>query len=84
MIRMLYFAQVRERLGRGEEHVEPPPGVATLGALLDWLADTGEDHRAALEDRAGLRFAVNQDHAGEDMPVAEGDEVAIFPPVTGG
>lgn len=84
MIRLLYFAQLRERLGRGEEHVELPQDIATLGDLLDRLAATGEDYRDALADRAALRFAVNQDHADEDTAVAEGDEVAIFPPVTGG
>lgn len=84
MIRILYFAQVREQLGRGEEHVELPEGVKTLGGLLDHLACLGEAYRDALAERAALRFAVNQDHADESAMVAEGDEVAIFPPVTGG
>ena len=84
MIDILYFAWVRERIGLAEERVAPPADVATAGALLDWLEGRGDGYRAALGDRARLRIAVNQAFAGADAPVRAGDEVAIFPPVTGG
>ncbi len=84
MIDILYFAWVRERIGLAEERVELPAGVATAGALLDWLERRGDGYRAALAERARLRIAVNQAFADADAPIAAGDEVAIFPPVTGG
>ena len=80
---MLYFAWVRERVGMGQETValdEP----TTVGALVDWLAARSEGHATGLGDRARLRAAVNQDFVGWDATVNPGDEVAIFPPVTGG
>jgi len=84
VIDVLYFAWVRERIGLGEERVELPADVATVGALLDWLERRGDGYRAALAERARLRIAVNQAFAAPDAPVRPGDEVAIFPPVTGG
>lgn len=83
-MKVLYFAWLRERIGRGEEEVSPPPGIATVGALLRWLAERSEGHAAAFADPAVVRAAVNQEHATPDTPVREGDEVAFFPPVTGG
>ncbi|MGF1606079.1 MAG: molybdopterin converting factor subunit 1 [Rhodothalassiaceae bacterium] len=83
-MRILYFAWVAERIGRAEESAVPPAQIATVGALVDWLAGLSEAHAAALSDRTRLRCAVNQDFAGFDAPVAAGDEVAFFPPVTGG
>jgi len=80
-IKVLYFAGLREALGRSGEDVEPPPGVATVGQLRDWLVSQGRDKLASAKN---LRCAVNQDMAAADAPVAAGDEVAFFPPVTGG
>ncbi len=84
MIRLLYFAWVRERIGCAEEEIEMPPAVRTLADLCNWLAARSEGHAAALADRDRLRLAVNQDHADWSATVTDGDEVAIFPPVTGG
>ncbi len=83
-MKVLYFAWVRNETGIGEEDVAPPAEVATVGALLDWLAERSHGHGAALADRARIRVAVNQEFAAPDDPVTAGDEVAIFPPVTGG
>ena len=82
-VKILYFASLRETLGCAQESVELPPGVATVGALRSHLAARGEAW-AALDTHRNLRFAVNQRVAGPDAAVAEGDEVAFFPPVTGG
>lgn len=83
-MKLVYFAWVRERLGHAEEDVSPPPEITTVGALLDWLRARDAAHADALADATRLRFAVNQVHAGLDAPLSAQDEVAIFPPVTGG
>jgi molybdopterin synthase sulfur carrier subunit len=80
-VRILYFASLREALGVPGETVDLPPGVVTVGGLRDWLAGQG---RARLASARNLRCAVNQDMAGSDTAVRDGDEVAFFPPVTGG
>ena len=81
---MLYFAWVREQIGRGSETVEPPPEAATVGALIDWLATLSDGHAAAFADRGRLRAAVDQAFVAFDAPLGHPREVAIFPPVTGG
>jgi molybdopterin synthase sulfur carrier subunit len=84
VVKILYFAWLREKAGVGEADVSPPPEVATVGDLMDWLRGVGEGHRAALADAAIVRVAVNQEYVKLDHPVKAGDEVAFFPPVTGG
>ena len=82
-VTVLYFAWVRERVGSARETVALD-GPTTVAALVERLAGLSDGHRAALGDRARLRAAVNQDFTGWDAAVAPGDELAIFPPVTGG
>lgn len=83
-IRLLWFAWLRERLGTGEEELALPAGVATVGALVAHLKARGPAYAAALDERTQVRCAVNQDFATAETPVRPGDEVAFFPPVTGG
>lgn len=83
-MRILYFASFRARIGTGEEERTPPDSVTNVAELLDWLGDQSPAHGAALANRDLVRVAVNQDYARLDDPVSQGDEVAIFPPVTGG
>jgi molybdopterin synthase sulfur carrier subunit len=83
-IQMLYFAWVRERMGRAEEVIDPPASVATVGALVDWLAARHPDDAAALTDRGRLRAAVDQQFVGLEASIAGAREIALFPPVTGG
>ena len=83
-IRILYFAGLRDRLGRAEEHVSPPAEVATVRALLAWLRERDPAFSALSGEGRPVRVAVNQAFAAADDPVAPGDEVALFPPVTGG
>lgn len=83
-MRILYFATLRERVGLAEETVSPPAEVTTVGALIAWLRGRGATYEAALGNAAMVRVAVNQDYARPDDPVRAGDEVALFPPVTGG
>lgn len=80
-ITVLYFASLKEALALSSETLALPVGVETVGALRDWLANNG---RPALATAKNLRCAVNQDMAGLDARIFEGDEVAFFPPVTGG
>lgn len=83
-MRVLYFAWVREAVGLDEEVVAPPPEVATVAALIDWLAGRSEGHARAFADRSRLRAAVDQAFVPLEARVAGAEEVAIFPPVTGG
>ncbi|HET6182894.1 MAG TPA: molybdopterin converting factor subunit 1 [Acetobacteraceae bacterium] len=83
-VTILYFAWLRERVGRAEEKLALPPGVSTVGGLIEHLVGLGDGRPAAFASRNVVRCAVNQDFAGLDSKVAPGDEVAFFPPVTGG
>ena len=80
-VKILYFASLKEALGMSSEAVDLPAGVATVGALRDWLVAQGREKLATAKN---LRCAVNQNMAGLDAAVKEGDEIAFFPPVTGG
>ena len=82
-VKILFFAGLREALGVGSESIELPGGIATVGALRDCLAARGEPW-SALATAKNLRAAVNQQMVGPDAPLKGGDEVAFFPPVTGG
>ena len=83
-MKLLYFAWLRAKIGIAEEIVEPPPGIATVGALLEWLRRRGPGFADALRDLSIVRVAVNQDYVPASHPLKPGDEVALFPPVTGG
>ena len=83
-VRIRYFAWLRERMGRGEENLSLPPDVATVGDLAGWLRQRDHAGSAAFTDLATVRAAVNQTFAPPATPVQDGDEVAFFPPVTGG
>ena len=82
-ITLLYFASLRESLGQRSEHIELPADVSTVGALRAHLAARGETW-ARLAPGHNVRAAVNQAMAADDAAIAAGDEVAFFPPVTGG
>lgn len=83
-MKLLYFAWLRTRIGRGEEEVSPPAEVATVADLLVWLEGRGGGYAEALARADHVRVAVNQEFASRETPVGPDDEVALFPPVTGG
>ena len=83
-LHMVYFAWVRERIGRAEEELNPPSSVKTIRDLLNWAAQLSTGHALAFSDTRAIRIAINQDHAGLDDPIQPGDEIALFPPVSGG
>ena len=82
-VKILFFAGLREALGLGSESLALPAGIATVGGLRDLIAARGEPW-SALATTKNLRVAVNQQMVGLETPVKDGDEVAFFPPVTGG
>lgn len=81
---VLYFAWLRTKIGTGEEHLSPPAEIATTGQLVDWLKTRSAAHAEALADLKVVRVAVNQDYVGWDHRLGPDDEIAFFPPVTGG
>lgn len=83
-VRLLYFARLREVFAIGAETPDLPASAATLADLLDWLRARGGVWAEELAPGRAFRVAVNQDLAGPETPLAENDEVAVFPPVTGG
>lgn len=84
MIRVLYFAVLRDAIGHAEDQVKCPEGDTTLGAVREALVARGEPWASAFANLKRIRGAVNQEMADDDEPVKDGDEVAFFPPVTGG
>jgi molybdopterin synthase sulfur carrier subunit len=83
-MKLLYFAWVRQKVGVGEETLAAPAGVATVAALAEHLRARGGGYAEAFADAKRLRAAVNQEHVKFDAAVGPDDEVAFFPPVTGG
>lgn len=83
-MKIRWFAWLRTRVGSAEESLTPPPDVRDVRGLLAWLKTRSPGHAEALKNLDVVRVAVNQTYVQADHPVAAGDEVAIFPPVTGG
>jgi molybdopterin synthase sulfur carrier subunit len=84
MITVLYFARLREALGTGSEQLALPPEVRDVAGLRMLLAARGGAWRQEFAANGAVRAAVNQSMADGETRVADGDEVAFFPPVTGG
>lgn len=83
-MKIVYFAWLRERVGLGEEEIDLPAGIDSVGRLMAWLRTRTPGHEAAFATGRVVRCAVNQNFATPDMAISDGDEVAFFPPVTGG
>ena len=83
-MQVLYFGWVRSRVGVGQEEIPLPEGVSTVGELIEWLKGRGDGYAMAFADAAGIRAAVNHEIAPHDAAISAGDEVALFPPMTGG
>ena len=83
-MKLRYFAWVRERIGKMEEDVDPPGGIATVGDLIAWLAQRGDGYAYAFENPQTIRAAIDKRHVRADAPIAAAREIAFFPPMTGG
>jgi len=83
-MKLLYFAWLREKTGVAKEDIAAPDGVDTVAGLVQWLAQRGGGYEKAFSDLSVVRAAVNQEYVSLDHAVSADDEVAFFPPVTGG
>lgn len=83
-MRLLYFAWVRERIGKSEESLEPPASAVTVGDLIAWLASRGEEYAHAFEKPRVIRTAIDKVHVGPETAIRGAKEIAFFPPMTGG
>jgi molybdopterin synthase sulfur carrier subunit len=83
-LRILYFAWVRERIGKAEESLEPPTSAATVADLIAWLASRGEEYAYAFDKPGVIRTAIDKVHVKPDAAIRGAKEIAFFPPMTGG
>jgi sulfur-carrier protein len=83
-VKLVYFAWVRERVGRPDETVALPEGVATVADVIAWLKTRGEEYAHAFENSPLIRTAIDRTHVKHDAAVGEAREIAFFPPMTGG
>ncbi|MBL0371258.1 molybdopterin converting factor subunit 1 [Rhizobium sp. KVB221] len=81
---LVYFAWVRERIGKFAETIDVPESVMTVGDLLNHLKGLGEEYQEALQHDRVIRVAIDQEHAEHDEKIAGAREIGIFPPMTGG
>jgi molybdopterin synthase sulfur carrier subunit len=84
MTKLVYFAWVRERIGKSEEEISLPSAVTTVGDLLNHLKGLGEEYEAALQFPEAIRVAIDMEHADHDEPIGDAREIGLFPPMTGG
>jgi molybdopterin synthase sulfur carrier subunit len=83
-MKLIYFAWVRERIGKAEEELQLPAEIVTVNDLLLWLKSRGEEYEAALQNPKVIRVAINQEHVDHREKIAGAREIALFPPMTGG
>ena len=83
-MKLVYFAWVRDHTNCAEEDFELPHNIETVGALAEFLASRSDAYHKAFHNLKAVRAAVNHEFATLDAPISNADEVAFFPPVTGG
>ena len=83
-MKICYFAWIREKVGIKEEELAPPAEVNDVTGLIEWLRGRSPAHAEALADPQMVRIAINQSYVAGNAPVGPDDEIAFFPPVTGG
>jgi sulfur-carrier protein len=83
-VKVLYFAWVRERIGKAQEEIELPAEVGTVGELMHWLAGRGEEYASAFANPRVIRAALDRTHVPPETRIGPASEIAFFPPMTGG
>lgn len=83
-MKIVYFAWVRERVGKTDEEIEPPSAVRTVADLIGWLAGRGEEYAYAFENPKVIRAAIDRIHVRPEAAIGTAREIALFPPMTGG
>ena len=83
-MKLLYFAWIRERVGKPEEDVALPASVTTVGELVAWLRGRGEEYAYAFDNPKVVRVAIDKMHVRPEAKIAGAREIALFPPMTGG
>ena len=83
-MKLVYFAWVRERIGKPQEDIDLPADVETVADLLSWLRTRGEEYEHALQHQKVIRVAIDQEHVEHGEKIAGAREIALFPPMTGG
>lgn len=83
-MKVVYFAWVRERIGKAEETIDPPAAVRTISDLIAWLSGHGEEYANAFAAPRAIRAAIDHAHVRPETPIAGAREIAFFPPMTGG
>jgi molybdopterin synthase sulfur carrier subunit len=83
-MKAVYFAWVRERIGRTDEEIAPPAEVGTVAELIGWLSGRGEEYAYAFETPNVIRVAIDRTHVKHETPISGAREIAFFPPMTGG
>jgi sulfur-carrier protein len=83
-MKAIYFAWVRERIGKSDEEISVPSDVVTASDLIAWLSQRGEEYAYAFENPRLIRVALDRAHVSHDTAIAGGREIAFFPPMTGG
>ena len=83
-MKLLYFAWVRERIGKPEEEIDPPASVRTVAELVAWLSERGDEYAYAFENAKVIRAAIDRNHVKPDTQIAGAREIAFFPTTTGG
>lgn len=83
-MKLVYFAWVRERIGKSSEVIELPGDVKTVGDLIGYLSTLGEEYAEAFKVPEIIRAAIDHDHSEHDELIGAAKEIALFPPMTGG
>jgi sulfur-carrier protein len=83
-MKVVYFAWIRERIGKPEEEIELPASIATVGDLMNWLKKRGEEYAYAFDNPKVVRAAIDKVHVEPAAKIASAREIAFFPPMTGG
>ena len=83
-MKILYFSWLKEKIGLNSQEIIKPENVETVGDLIAFLKEKSENHKNAFSDLNSIKVAVNQEFADLEKKIKEKDEIAFFPPVTGG